>query len=514
VTRNPSSPWEQAGTVVRTYSASKIDRDWGIDTTVDRASLRCYRTCSTGPVQGVPPIDHDDGLDHFLPFRRYCTYRRCPSLSIFRSASAGRDAVAMISSGTETTQPDSQPRRPMMCRENLCRPLLLLTVVLASMALMRWYPAVELVVLSAASGREAPQQQKQTLKSNQMTGEETNSSSPSSLGEQLSQEEHWETNATPAIVWLASYPNSGTSYTMTMVERATNLSTASTYGDEVTDERDDTLPIYPQHPQGPFWKGLSGKLGPSQRFPIRQLPNKYILTKTHCGGRCVRCSAHKYVVDVGSFLRACQCTFGRLHQEIIEAHVPANAIQAVVHLIRNPFHNIVARFHLERQNMIKKLPDLAERYPLDATGFGRWCQDLDHKYSESDPRVFDVETLRLLKAVPLCHAEFYKWTQWHNRVIEMMPYLGQHSQNDDPNQATAARLLTIHYEDYANDQLNATAERIFDFLEQSPVSELRPFRPLPLYEDHYMASDRRAIQELVRHVATDETWKQIQHYFE
>jgi hypothetical protein len=32
----------------------------------------------------------------------------------------------------------------------------------------------------------------------------------------------------PQIVWLASYPNSGTSYTMTMVQRATNLATATT----------------------------------------------------------------------------------------------------------------------------------------------------------------------------------------------------------------------------------------------------------------------------------------------
>jgi len=408
-----------------------------------------------------------------------------------------------------------------MCRENLCRPFLFLTVVLASfallrnMALMRRNPAE-----SAASGREAAAQlqsttskQKQMLKpprdSKQTTRKETKSSSTltSSLREQLSQEEQWETDLSPAIVWLASYPNSGTSYTMTMVERATNLSTASNYGAEVTYQRDDALPIYPQHPQGPFWDGLSGKLG-----AVRHLPDKYVLTKTHCGGRCIKCPADDYVVDVGSFLRACQRTTGRIQEERVEAHVPANAVQAVVHLIRNPFHNTVARFHLERRNMIEKLPDLAERYSSDATGFSRWCQHLDRTYSGSDPRIFDVETLRLLKAVP-CHAEFYKWTQWHNRVIEMVPYLGHHSQ--DGAKIDSARLLTIYYEDYANDQLNATAARILDFLEQSPVSELRPFRrDLPLYEDHYQSADRHAIRELVRHVATDETWKQIQHYFE
>lgn len=48
----------------------------------------------------------------------------------------------------------------------------------------------------------------------------------------------WERGLTPAVVWLASYPNSGTSFTMTLVERASDLSMASNYGVEVTYKRD------------------------------------------------------------------------------------------------------------------------------------------------------------------------------------------------------------------------------------------------------------------------------------
>ena len=147
----------------------------------------------------------------------------CPSLSVlFRKCWQGR-RCGDPRNGNQTTQSDSaraiafhkdkqettkqpvtimrirpktpsprarkQPRRTqmMMCRENLCRPFLLLTVVLASfallrnMALMRRNPEEELVVLSAASGREAPQQQKQVMKqppdSKQTTRKETKSSS-------------------------------------------------------------------------------------------------------------------------------------------------------------------------------------------------------------------------------------------------------------------------------------------------------------------------------------------------
>ena len=40
-----------------------------------------------------------------------------------------------------------------------------------------------------------------------------------------------------------------------------------------------------------------------------------------------------------------------------------------MHLIRNPFHNTVARFHLERRNMIDKLPDLAATVSVGRDGF-------------------------------------------------------------------------------------------------------------------------------------------------
>jgi hypothetical protein len=108
----------------------------------------------------------------------------------------------------------------------------------------------------------------------------------------------------PQIVWLASYPNSGTSYTMTMVQRATNLATATQYGGEVVTTvpvdqqhvQEDPTPVLPlTSPNGPFWDA-HGKVGTK-----RSLPTKFIMTKTHCGGRCVNCPASEYyVIDAAS----------------------------------------------------------------------------------------------------------------------------------------------------------------------------------------------------------------------
>jgi hypothetical protein len=315
----------------------------------------------------------------------------------------------------------------------------------------------------------------------------------------------------PKVVWLASYPNSGTSYTMTLVERASNLSTATNYGAEVTYKREDSLPIYPTHSYGPFWDGLSGKRGRP-----RLLPTTNVLTKTHCGGRCIKCDATEYVVPVvDSFVEACQRTTHRYRGSTVESAIPTHLVHGMVHLLRNPYHNTVARFHLERRNMIAKKSKLETKYPHNATGFARWCHYLDTKYASSDATVFDAQTLALLQPVP-CHAEFFKWTQWHNLALETARRLGPATTATFSSQTKPSAGVPVHfilYEDYEV-RFNETLAHLMKFL-QLPISatQFQSFRNLPTYDDHYTVSQRSAIQALIRHVASPELWPLIRHYF-
>lgn len=304
----------------------------------------------------------------------------------------------------------------------------------------------------------------------------------------------------PQIVWLASFPNSGTSYTMTLVERASNLSTATNYGLEVTAPGDTSLPLHQNHSEGPYWEGLSGKLG-----TIRQLPDTFVLTKTHCGSRCVHCGPDQYIEDTLNFVAACVKTSALSRSgRRLEFHYQPQRVARVVHLIRNPFHNIVARFHLERRHMVAKRPSVADRIPNNATGFIRWCRDLDDLYVDAEDKIFghDPAFLKLMRKVP-CRGEFYKYAQWHERVLDMTPLLGD----------GVVPVLTVHYEDYAY-KFNQTLERLLNFVEQTAVGTLRPFRDLPTYEDHYSAAEQRSVKELLKVVSTPRVWALIQHYFE
>ena len=163
-----------------------------------------------------------------------------------------------------------------------------------------------------------------------------------------------ESNSTsfPEIVWLLSYPNSGTSYTMMLTEVLSNYSTASNYGVEVAKKFSVSPPVHDDHPEGPFWEGLSTGVGKT----VRELPPKYVLTKTHCGGRCVDCGPESYVVTTEQFLEGCARTTARVKgvKRRVESKMNPKRVSRMVHLFRNPIHNTISRFHLSRRHLIAK----------------------------------------------------------------------------------------------------------------------------------------------------------------
>jgi hypothetical protein len=74
----------------------------------------------------------------------------------------------------------------------------------------------------------------------------------------------------PQVAWIMSFGGSGTSYTIVNTEAMTLRSTASNYGQEF---RPHSVPIRANYTNGPF-----------VRSPRIGLPDRYVLTKTHCGG--------------------------------------------------------------------------------------------------------------------------------------------------------------------------------------------------------------------------------------
>jgi hypothetical protein len=302
---------------------------------------------------------------------------------------------------------------------------------------------------------------------------------------------------TPEIAWLMSFPNSGTSFTMTCVEHTSNFSTASNYGDEVTKKGDYSLPIYPRYPEGPFWEGLSGKLG-----AIRLLPDQYVLVKTHCGSRCIKCPPSDYVETFDSFLDACRLSTGRIAPDGTKQDYlyPPERVKKAIHLIRNPYHNFVARFHLERKNAVAKgKEDWLKVHPSDATGFQVWCQELDDMFKKEEYETFEHDMVTRLRDTP-CHGEVFKFIQWHNLAFQLTEKLGIDT-------------LVVFYEEYATN-FNQTLDTILDFLELSQADTPRSFSAGHEYAEYYTSSDKRRIRVLAEEIASEVTWNHLERYFD
>lgn len=296
----------------------------------------------------------------------------------------------------------------------------------------------------------------------------------------------WNQNKVSPLLYFSIQ---GTTYTMQLIWNATNTTTASNYGLESTDMTG--IPVHDSSPNGPFL------VNPT--FPI---PKKYILTKTHCGGRCTECSPSTYTETVHSFERMCR--FGSKLVDGDKVQVVYNDdIERAIHLIRSPFDNLVARLHLERKQWKKSggKQELLDHFSDDKQGLSQWCRFLDklHAKDELKSHFFDPELLEEEQQVP-CHAEFYRYIQWHNLAFEV---------------TRQKRLPTyvLYYENYT-ESFDKTVDELLGFLEVLQVAPAPDFYPGKQYSNYFEQDQCQAIAHLAKDLASPETWDAIRHYFE
>lgn len=322
----------------------------------------------------------------------------------------------------------------------------------------------------------------------------------------------------PQIVWLMSYPNSGTSYTMRLVSRVGNKSVATNYGPECDVNKEGRLETVPSSSQISLSKtSSSSNGGPFILSPKKSLPSKYILTKTHCGGRCTNCGPKAYIETRESFLEKCTRGTNTTRHHSMEdikkerkgektsrsyVYYDPSIVKKAIHLIRNPFDNTVSNFHLAHHKYEKSGDmELLQRYPSNREGFRSWCHNLDAKFTEEEQvsKHISVSILKLFQEIP-CHNSFYLFAQWHNLSIRAIEDLKLKS-------------LKIYYEDY-NTKFDKTYDRIFKFLHLDPVGPTPEFIGGKQYIEYFTDSERKAVKTLVHKMSDFKTWKLVERYFE
>lgn len=297
----------------------------------------------------------------------------------------------------------------------------------------------------------------------------------------------------PHIVWLLSYPNSGTTFTHQMYESLTDGSAATNYGNEarLDDENREIRPLHGDKPEGPYL-----------HFSSKDMTvQKYVLTKTHCGGYCIWCSPDGYTEHGSAFIESCARGF-KVNDPLTlqgETVVYDHArVYKAVHVIRDPLDNMVARFHYQRRFLDA---EGEKAYPKSAEGFRSWCNklnDRDENYRRSWP---DHPIFTKIDPDIPCRSELFRYIQWHNNAFEV-------------TYVKNLPVLIIPYDRY-NTDIEGVASDLRDFLEiEGEGIELPKYHSGKNYHSYFSDSQIIAVRESIRRMATAETWGYVSKYFD
>lgn len=252
----------------------------------------------------------------------------------------------------------------------------------------------------------------------------------------------------PQTLWFMSFPESGVTYFMHLIHVTTGQRTATNFGNvEMNSEgvlypvNEDSVPIYEN---GPIW--LTDRL---------DKPEKYAVTRTHGTGYCLFCAPKGYFY--GDFKwKAASGTKIRNGQRV-PLHYNPYQVNRMIHLIRDPYDNIVARFYSFIGLMrVQKKFAAVDRYPLTGSGFQTWCKAQDDAFLKLDMYFIPKRVRKLAANVP-CRQEFVKLVRFHNKAY----FLAQ--RNDIDN-------IVIKYEDYV-ENTQETIRKVNNFAEYPTIND-------------------------------------------
>lgn len=349
------------------------------------------------------------------------------------------------------------------------------------------------------------------------------------------------TTTPPKITYLLTYPMSGTTYTMDIIEKstqmalATNVDTFKPYhekdGDNKNENGTNLRPVCVDYPSFmeqmiqnenennsnnnnndddniygyPFW---------TESYENGNIPSNNVLTLSHCSGFCMSpCHPSQYIQTESSFEESCRevIFFNSTTTQYQSHYINRSNINAMIHLIRDPLSNIVSRFHqyfnFHEEDWLtyeKKLHPGKSRNSSE--NFRDWCVSMDNNVTiseiEQSSFLFSNEMKRKMKGIP-CHSEFIKYISWHNHVVEM----GWESNY---------RSMEVYFEDYANvDKKDDVTKKMAEFLGYDvKTTELPSFIGGKEYrEDYYTEEEVKALTEFIEYMSFGKTWELLKRYF-
>lgn len=284
----------------------------------------------------------------------------------------------------------------------------------------------------------------------------------------------------------------GAAYTLNLISRLSHTYVATNYGDDDKLDLRTSFPVYQDQSEvGPFWVNLT-------LYPNYTYPKDVVIVNTHCTGRS---AGFWYAETTYSFRRACQRGVRRSSRNDTTVHsdvvYPTNRLTKAIHLIRDPFDNVVSRFYAETKG------DRGGPIVLNKTreGFREFCQGRNRRFLEDEKhlKLLEKEWLDLTQGVP-CREDFFRWVEWHSQAF--------HLTND-----MQLETLVLHYRSFKTDGFNATCNRLLEFLTLKRQDDPEPFVDDTTYFGYFTADERKRIGLVIKQLSSHVLWQHVAQYF-
>jgi len=228
-------------------------------------------------------------------------------------------------------------------------------------------------------------------------------------------------------------------------------------------------------------------------------------------GYCDDCTAAQTLITLKEFRTLCGRTIGAKPNQESSYDPLTVPITKAVHIIRNPFDNLVARMHRgvrKRKMRYNWTADQLSVFTDTSRGFlVEWCEkEVDDNFLRDTTGIYDAALAsrigHLASKVP-CFGDWIRYVQWHNHAADLLRNLN-------------VPVRIIHYEEYYGDTAGKTSHELLKFLGQPAADDT--VHPLPFkasgksYQFLYTEEQARAAAQLVRALASPRVWPLLRPY--
>jgi len=302
----------------------------------------------------------------------------------------------------------------------------------------------------------------------------------------------WE-EGNPQAAWIMSYPESGIAHIMNIIQQSSHMATATNYGhillkeDGTFERSENSVHIYEN---GPVWYNLD-----------LEKPTKYVATRTHGTGYCLFCHPKQYYY--GNFWWKSSSGVRIVDGARTFLQYNPKDVPKMIHFLRDPYDNVVARFSSYIGLMNANRPDLniESRFPKNKDGFRKWCKLQDRGFQTVDLKWLPEELREMAKDVP-CRQEFVKYARFHTNAFLMARF-------------RKIEYMVLKYDEFAKDQ-SAAILKMNDFLgypvNNTDIKQTIPGDGIWNFEKFYTLEERKIIEKLLRNLSKPPIWYHIRDY--